>query len=287
MGQLAGASWDILSAKGYLALSTNDVPGVNDMKHPAETRSIRAWHVALGVPAAFVALGFSLLAMGPATFTIGATLGYAGLAWLLFDWWVFSKQLSFGVRLAGSLGTVILAMVLSWLVFRPAPIAVNFLRMIEKYADGVEIAGIKWSSKYSGIRVVLRNDADFQYTNVEFLMRTDVMIAAVGFNTKFSQCSAKPTLGAVEISGASIAPDGKNAIPLELPMADVFKVVCDRLLPHDPVEIVVATRRNIVTGGFDAASAIVLRGSFEAFLRSRRLEKQECLIAGCTIPALP
>ena len=181
-----------------------------------EKRSIRAWHVALGVPAAFVALGFSLIAMGPAAFTIGATLGYAGLAWLLFDWWVFSKQLSFGVRLAGTLGTVILTMVLSWVVFRPAPITVSFLRMTENYADGVEIAGIKWSSKYSGIRVVLRNDLDFQYTNVEFKMRTDVMIAAVGFNTKFSQCGAKPTLGPLEISGASIAPDGKKRYPARI-----------------------------------------------------------------------
>jgi hypothetical protein len=256
-------------------------------RHVGEKRSVRVWYIAVGIPTGFVFLGSTLLAMGPAYFTLGACIAYIGIAWLLFDWWFFSRELTLELRLAGTLGTLVIGGIISWVVFRPAPISISFLRITESYADGVDISGIKWSSKYSGFRAVLRNDSNYSYSDIEFLIRTDVMIAAIGFNTKFNNCAAKSTLGAIEISGASIAPNGKNAIPLDLPMADMFKIVCNKLLPHDPVEIILATRRNIVGGGFDAASAVAIRGSFVGFLQSKSLEKSECLIQGCTPTMIP
>jgi len=238
-----------------------------------------------------LALGSTLIAMGPPTFTLGTCVAYAGIAWLLFDWWHFSEELIPKLRLLGTISTITIALIITWVVFRPAPLTISLLPINENYAEGTDLAGIKWSSKYSGFRVVLRNDADFQYTNIEFLIRTDVMIAAVGFNAKFSQCAAKPTLIGADISGVSIGVPDKDgstkAIPLDLSLANVYKIFCDKILAHDPLEIVVATRRNLVTGGFDAASAVAIRGAFEGFLRSRPLAKSECLIQGCTPVMLP
>jgi len=252
-----------------------------------EKLSAREWQIKFGIPATFVAVGMALIAMGPAFFKWGAILAYVSAGWLLFDWWYYYRRLSLLLRLIGMSGTVVIGAAISLVVFHWAPLSVSFLRITEHYADGVEIAGIKWSPKYSGFRIILRNDSDYAYSNIEFLIRSDVMIANIGFIAKFESCAAKPTLGPIEISGASIAPDGKNAVPLDLPMADMYKIVCDRLLPHDPVEIVVATRRNIIDGGFDEASSVAIRGSFEAFFKTRPLEKTECLIQGCKPIMIP
>jgi len=277
---------------------SNDPRGIGPIQGPttprrqtAEKKSIRAWHIAVGLPPAFlVGLGLTLIAMGPAASLAGAWIAFTGVVWLLLDWWFFSKELPLAVRIVGAATTVAVGIVLSWVVFRPAPLTISSFLISENYADGTEIAGIKWSSKYSGFRTVLRNESDFQYTNVEFVIRTDVLIAAMGFNTKFSQCNAKST-GPIEISGGSLGFRDKNGnaitIPLSFPMAHMYKVFCDKLLPHDPVEIVVATRRDLVRGGFDAASAIAIRGSFEAFLRNRSFDEHACLIQGCTPVAIP
>jgi hypothetical protein len=256
-----------------------------------EGRSVRTWHISLGIPFGLLALGVTLIAMGSPTFTLGMMTAYAGVAWLLFDWWFFSKELTLGLRLTGTAGTLAIAAIVSWVAFRPAPLDISFVRVPDGYADGVDVAGIKWSKKYSGLRLSLRNDSDFQYSNIDFLIKTDVMIAAVGFESKFAQCAAKPTLVAVSISGPTIGFQDKNGntnlMPLNFTMADVFKVFCDKLLPHDPVEIVFATRNSPVRQGFNEASAVNLRGTFEGFLKSRPLEKKECLIAGCVVPDIP
>ncbi len=257
-----------------------------------EKKSIRAWHIAIGLPPTFlVGLGWTLIAMGPATFIAGAWIAAAGIVWLLLDWSFFSTGLSLTIRILGALVTIAIAAVLGWVVFRPAPLTISSILMSEKFADGVEIAGIKWKKEYSGFRTVLRNDSNFQYTNIEFMIRIDVLIAGIGFNTKFSQCDAEPTLGPIEISGASISfPDksgNMTATPLNFPLSNMYKIVCDKLLPHDPMEIVIATRRDLVKGGFDAASAVAMRGSFEAFLRKRNFDENECLIQGCAPLVIP
>jgi hypothetical protein len=261
------------------------------LKPGGERKSIRGWLLAVGVPFGLIGLGAGLIAMGASTFMLGTWVAFAGIAWLLFDWWFFSKELSVATRLMGTLGTLVIGVIIGWVAFRPAPFTISFQRLTENYADGAEISGIKWSSKYSGLRMILRNDSDFQYMNLEFLIRTDVMIAAVGFDSKFSSCAAKPTLMGVEFNGPSIGlPDKYGKVvstPLNFSIADVFKVVCDKLLPHDPVEIVLATRRRIVDGGFNEASGVTVRGSFEGFLKSRPFQKTECLIQGCTAPVIP
>jgi hypothetical protein len=135
-----------------------------------EKKSIRAWQIAVGIPMGFVAVGLATLAMGPANFTVGACLAYAGIGWLLFDWWFFSKELSTRFRLVGTLGTLIIAAALIWVVFRPATLNANAFAFSSNYETGVKIAGIKWTSDYSDNRIVADNESSFQYTNLDFIV---------------------------------------------------------------------------------------------------------------------
>jgi hypothetical protein len=269
------------------------VRGTTSATPPAiEKSSIRAWHIAVGIPMGFVAFGLGLTAIaGPAFFLLGITFAYAGIAWLLFDWWFFSKDLALRTRLIGTTGTLVIGLAISWVAFRPAPLDTSFSRIIENYSEGTDIGGIKWKSKYAGFRLFLRNDSEFQYTNINFQIRTDVLIAGIGFITKFSQCAAKANIPGLSIGGVSIGLSDKQGktsyTPMELTEGDIFKVICDKLLPHDPLEIIVATRQHILESGFPEAAAVTVRGSFDGFGQSRPLAKSECLIIGCTPVIIP
>jgi hypothetical protein len=255
-------------------------------KPTTERRSVRAWHIALGIPIAFVGIGSGIAATGPAFFNLGAGLAAAGLAWLLFDWWFFSKDLWLIARLGGTCGTLIIAGALGWVVFRPAPLPIDVALLPGNYPDGSVVGGIKWNSQYGGFDLSLRNDSDFQYTNIDFLIRTNLMIAEIGSTSKFSQCSAKPVIPGLQVQGAYIAGHDEKGNPVNIPVGeftrgDIFKVYCDKILPNDFVTLTIATHQRPGEGGFKEPAATSLRGSFDGFGQSRPLQKQACLIKGC------
>jgi len=243
--------------------------------------------MAMGIiPATLLAIGIGIAMAGPAYFWYGIYSAYAALLWLAIDWWVYFHDLTVRQKSLSGAGIIIPLLIVSGIAFHPAPISISFLRMAENYTDGIDVAGIKWSGKYSGLRLFLGNDSDSQYTNIDFMIRTDVYIADIGFETKFSQCIRAPTIPNLAIGGVSIG-DGKTMQPMRMTKATVYKIFCDKLLPHDQIQIVIATTQDFMSGGFSEPAAVAMRGSFDGFGRARSLDKSECLIRGCTPVLIP
>ena len=132
--------------KVKVASSATTIPSPKG-EHP----SIRAWHIALGIPAAFVATGIGLAATGATYFWIGSYLAYVGIAWLLVDWWLFSKTLVMQTRLLGTTGTLIIAGIVTWMSFRPG-IAPVFVELCEA---GVAVNDVKRLSRFGQERSCL------------------------------------------------------------------------------------------------------------------------------------
>jgi len=271
--------------KVKVASSATTIPSPKG-EHP----SIRAWHIALGIPAAFVATGIGLAATGATYFWIGSYLAYVGIAWLLVDWWLFSKTLVMQTRLLGTTGTLIIAGIVTWMSFRPATLTILSISDDVNYADGTEIYGIKWSNRYSELRTVISNDSSTQYHDLEIFIRTDDAIRATS-SSSGDQCKYSPFLPGVLIADPTITSTdqhgNKETIPVTLNAGTVFRVYCDKLLANQTIEIVSA----IIPNPGNSAPRMkplwaLVKATFVAFGRPETRISSHCFVGTCShIPA--
>jgi hypothetical protein len=250
-------------------------------KQIEEDRSMRTWHVTMGVvPALLLAVGVTMMLTGPSVFWWGFALSIAALGWLVIDWYIYSrKRFSLLIRMTGYAASCLCMIGIITFAFRPMPLDVSFHRMAEHYPAGTDIDGIKWRPEYAGFRAFLVNKTDFQYANLDFLIRVDVLISGVGVHTKSSQCTSEATLPGVLFGGFTLTDPKGMSVPLPPMEANIFRINCDRILPNSQLELIIATRAD---GGFSEAAAVKLSGSYEAYFRTRRLERQECLVNCCS-----
>jgi hypothetical protein len=253
-----------------------------------DAKGFRAWHISLGIPAAFVAIGIGLAVAGGSYFWTGIVLAYAGIAWLLLDWWFFSKTLSGRIRLVGTGGTLVFALVVSWIAFRPAPLEIFSTATDLDYTDGSDVFGIKWNDLYSDLRTNITNTSSDQYTDLEIFIRTDLQIRDMAFLGRL-QCSHNVWLP-VQISATGLKAkdsEGKTvAVPLNLTTGTIFRIFCDKLLPSERIEIVSAI---VPIKGKDRKKPVWVytKINYNAYGRARAKEFTQCFIAKCTIPDLP
>jgi hypothetical protein len=141
--------------------------------------------------------------------------------------------------------------------------------------------------RYAGFRSFLVNDSSAQYTDLDFLIKTDVMIAVIGFATNFSKCSAEQMLPGIYIGGITAMDSKGNATPTIPAGATIFHVYCDKLLPKTQIEMIVATVQDLSARGFAEVAAVKMSGSFNAFFRPHAIDHSECLVVGCAPIAIP
>jgi hypothetical protein len=108
----------------------------------------------------------------------------AQLRWLLVDWWIFSKALSFRTKLIGTIGTLIIALLVSWMAFRSAPLGIFSISQNMNYGANKDVYGIKWNDLYSPSRTVISNEHGDQYYALEIFIRTDLIIKEIGSNRR-------------------------------------------------------------------------------------------------------
>jgi hypothetical protein len=213
--------------------------------HPpnqGETRSLRAWHISVGIPTAFVAIGIGLAVSGGSYFWPGVGLAYAGCIWLLFDWWFFSKDLSNRVRLVGTIGTCIILIVISWVAFRPAPLTIVFVSQDVSYIDGDAIYGIKWKDSYYPSKLLVVNESSDTYIDVEIMLRTDMFINEMG-QPKGTGCTFHVATPGLTLSTPDMQmyKEGKLvARPVDIKAGYVYSIYCEKVLSHDSMEFIAA-----------------------------------------------
>lgn len=269
-----------------------------DQQLPASAASLaeaaqNSWGVQLGLPAMVVGLGFAMTSY--INFWTGCGLMATGLLFFCWEWQRSSDsrarkwQLGGWIVIAGCFGF------LGWIVLRPVPFDVSFLSIEDQYAEGTEVAGIKWKSIYYQTRIVLVNNSDDQYTNIGFRVRTNLTIAAIGFISTFSRCNAEPVTPGIVTAGTTLTtpnPQGGLSVLKTEQISQTFRVFCDRILSDDKIEVIVATVgvRQLMRQPSHSSSMplwIAISGSFDGFGRSRTLRRSQCLVKNCPDIANP
>lgn len=110
------------------------------------------------------------------------------------------------------------------------------------YPNGTKIGGIAWSTRFVDLRIVLRNETESDYDDLDFTLQPDRPVAEIGQisnlpNVSFSPL-ADPTYSVVFVEGAT---KKQTTIPLVLVASDGgYRMRC-ALLPHKgKLEIVAA-----------------------------------------------
>jgi hypothetical protein len=214
---------------------------------PTPDATWRGWSIALGIPAAVIGAGFAVLGFH---FILGIFIGCVGSILLLLTSLYFSRKQSGAYRFVVSLVSFAFLGLFAWLWFRPASIEVTAISMSDGYESGTIIAGIKWDEVYSEARLIIENKSDSVYTEINAYVRTDLLITKIGSMNPNSHCQSAPLMP-FQITGATLGIVGKDketperALPLFTPesegvRASQFKLHCDKLLPGEIIEAVVA-----------------------------------------------
>jgi hypothetical protein len=110
------------------------------------------------------------------------------------------------------------------------------------YPDGTNLGNIAWSTRFSDLRVVVTNQTDFDYRDVDLTLQPDVPIAAIGQISNLPDVSFSPVADStVSVSLIDGVTKKQRAIPLVLVASDGgYRVRCG-LLPHKrKLEVVIA-----------------------------------------------
>jgi hypothetical protein len=246
----------------------------------------RRWAIALGIPSLVFGTGFVM--MMSTSFWLGVVIAYFGAGWFLIDWGLVSYKEHTLKRVVVGFFPTALAALITWVAFRPAPLAIDIYPVDANYEEGSVVAGIKWKSRYSDIRVSLGNGSSTSYTNIEITLRTDQMIAGVGSTNPISQCQSAPDTPNFRVGGVTLTfptKEGKSSIPVMFTGATQYKVICDRIIGGENLELLVAVEPNIIVGQkwekHDPAW-FVMNTEYDAFIRPNGpIRKAKCFLDKC------
>jgi hypothetical protein len=257
----------------------------------AQLQVIRKWSIGLGLPALAAGLGMTLT--GYTNFWIGIGIAAIAMAVLTVEWYSVSRQFRWWYQVIGYTVVVVVAAWLLYIIFRPIGINIAFLDIPNTFPDGTLVDGITWKKDYRELRLIIENNNDSdQFANVSFLIRTNITIAAMGFNARFGHCDAETTLyPAIRVSSpimTRLAPGQEPiSLPLSLTMGTTFKVFCDRIIGGEQAEIVLATVNSPTSPLPSHAEWAAINGSFDALGRSRTLHFSQCFVSQCQNVVFP
>jgi len=261
--------------------------GGGDAKPPESL--IRGWLTALGLPAALYGAGLCVLAFH---FWLGFWIACLGAAWLLGDWLYVSRKESWRVRALISLVPLALGGLVLWLAFRPADLEISAVALDGNYAKDTMIAGIKWDSKYSDLRVTLQNSQNDPYANIDVTIRTDLSIAKAGSMNSLSQCQFNLDMPGIGLSGATLSIIDKqgravDSTPLFTPesehvTATQYKIFCDKILPGEHLEFVIAVSPGLNLVGRKKPSWASVEVNYDAYGRTHNKTMQYCFEPACS-----
>ncbi|MEP6936038.1 MAG: hypothetical protein ABI988_19205 [Nitrospirota bacterium] len=167
---------------------------------------------------------------------------YTGLLILVIDLWIERNltlpwKIIFSVMLLGvGIGGSILY------VFPSAPLEIQMIRHRGDFKEGEIIGGIPWTSNYSELRVSFSNGSEEPYTDVDMLINNDLFVAQAGWVSNPANCSLNLKKEVLDMRLKGKDKNGKSVEQLFLPFASdyPYHMHCDKLFPHEPVQIVFA-----------------------------------------------
>lgn len=127
------------------------------------------------------------------------------------------------------------------MIFRPAPLILEVTDKPGDYIQGSKAYGIMWSDSYSEGRVAMNNPTDYDYSNIDFTINSDLSIAAISITGDFSSCG----WGVEGMPDFFVHVEGKGTlkpgtIPDVQPIAPNRRVRCDKFPSHSEMTIELA-----------------------------------------------
>jgi hypothetical protein len=247
---------------------------------PPPPMELRPWLIALGIiPALGLAMGVGMI--GYQNFWLGCALVTSATLYLLFELLKPNSQFRLRQKVIGSSVLATIYGVFLWLIFVSAPLTVFISSEDGNYADGADIFGMKWHSNYSKLHMILTNESDFDYTNVDIRVHTTRNIVDAGWSTEFNACIVKADLK--NFAGEVIMTDknGNRAdVPLDVSrnrtLAPVYRIHCNSFLAKSTIEIIFA-----VPAPKEFLSWAIVSVAYDGGYRHRTQFVPKCFITQC------
>jgi hypothetical protein len=159
------------------------------------------------------------------------------------------------------------------------------------FIDGTNIYGIEWKNNYSELSIIITNDTNVNYTDLDIYIRTDMMIAAGGIAPGVNQCFTEGDIPGLSVAGQRFTVHGMEGGPLEIPLfnmqvkkSSIYRIRCARTAAKSRIDAEFA----IVAGGFDLnpppkiqAKWAKVSMDYDASFRHRPRFFKQCFIDDC------
>ena len=203
-------------------------------------------------------LGFPLFAISTGLALTGRTYLWGGLVLMTLglvstvaavinlvppkfkDW--FGKFMIIGMAL------VLYGWVICWLFPNTKP-DMFIVPDLNHYPAGHEAYGIRWNGWEWVVLARMRNETEFDYTNVDIYAQTNLFIDRVGFAPGINHCVSAGVLPGVQVFGASMrAESNGRTIPLltnDTPVvATVYRIQCDKISARSQLDLALSITGN-------------------------------------------
>lgn len=218
-----------------------------------EWRSIREWYIAMGfIPIAlyFFAISIVMTGAAPDYFRALTIVALIAVIWLGVEWGIICAKAQLKHEFIGYIVVGMLVAIATWFAVQQAPILVSGLIPPGDYLPGANVEGIKWQKEFLPLDVSLLNQTDSDFADVRFYIRTNLVIAKIGFSGE-NDCRGFPALPGLEITSATMTrtdPQGHKITWRVLDndqdtVASFFRVQCDKIRAHSQVDMALAAMR--------------------------------------------
>jgi hypothetical protein len=236
--------------------------------------------IGLGIPGVLFGQGLALM-----PFSFRACILFLSIAVLLACGVLVQifhgqpKKISAGVIS----GLAVLGVTL-WIILVPAPVRGVLFSNPGNYTEGTDVYGVKWKAKFSELGIVLSNDGDKDYTNLDILLRVgpDLGFETGGIAPGINQCSfgVERPEGWLDLRISSTDKNKPWSAPLLAPTSgSLYRIRCPTLVSNSKIEARIA----IVSRNDQHVEPqwVAMSVDFEASFRHRHWFFPQCFKGSC------
>ncbi len=234
-----------------------------------------------------------------AYFGTGITISYVGVLGMLGALIVWSRTWSLRQKIGGLSWVIFAFAIITIVALQQAPINITAHLMEGNYPPETEISGIKWKDNLTDMRIYVRNPTKYDYTDLNFLVQTDLVIAGIGMlDNKFGKCAFSSHSDVKPEYLTGIDEHGKRITIPFVPhpevqdIASIYRIRCDKLIAKDEFEFVLGLvsfqwGRSNPIGPRTKPAWLIARAEYTGIGRPRTEPYETCFLINTKCGVLP